>query len=84
MLSGPEMEGTTYRIAGNFGEVFNVVNWRFCGKSPKLNPPILFHILLLYVEALMITKLKIRQCILMTDSMLAKVSCYTVFEKYYC
>ena len=24
-----------YCIAGNFGEVFNLVNWRFCGKSPN-------------------------------------------------
>ena len=25
-----------YRIAGNFGEVFNLANWRFYGKSPNL------------------------------------------------
>ena len=27
-----------YRIAGNFGEVFNLANWRVCGKSPNLKP----------------------------------------------
>ena len=27
-----------YRIAGNFGKVFNLANWRFCGKSPNLKP----------------------------------------------
>ena len=40
----------------------------------------LFHTLLLYAEALVIAKFKIRQCILMTDSpnlMLTKVSHYT-------
>ncbi len=26
---------TEYRIVGNFGEVFNLVNWRFCRKSPN-------------------------------------------------
>ena len=26
-----------YLTAGNFGKVFNLVNWRFCGKSPKVN-----------------------------------------------
>ena len=25
-----------YRTAGNFGEVFNLANWRVCGKSPNL------------------------------------------------
>ena len=25
-----------YRIAGNFGEVFNLANWRVCGKLPNL------------------------------------------------
>ena len=29
---------SVYRIAGNFGMVFNLVNWRFCGKSPNLKP----------------------------------------------
>ena len=24
-----------YRIAGKFGEVFNLANWRACGKSPN-------------------------------------------------
>ena len=28
----------TYHIAGNFGEVFNLANWQFCGKSPNLKP----------------------------------------------
>ena len=28
-------ENHTYRIAGNFGEVFNLANWRFYGKSPN-------------------------------------------------
>ena len=45
------------------------------------NPPILFHTLSHYAEALAIAKFKIRQCIVMTDSpnlMLTKVSRYTV------
>ena len=45
------------------------------------NPPILFHTLSLYTEALAIAKFKIHQYILMTDSpnlMLTKVSHYTV------
>ena len=28
----------TYRIAGKFDEVFNLANWRICGKSPNLKP----------------------------------------------
>ena len=28
-----------YCIAGNFGKVFNLVNWGFYRKSPNLNPP---------------------------------------------
>ena len=45
---------STYR---NFGEVtFNLANWRFCGKSPNLNPPILFYALSLYAEELSIAK----------------------------
>ena len=61
-----------YRIAENFGKVFNLVNWRFCGKSLHL---------LHYAEALAIAKLKIHQCIRMTDLpnlILTKVSCYIV------
>ena len=27
-----------YCIARNFGEVFNLANWRFCGQSPNLKP----------------------------------------------
>ena len=27
-----ESEGWTYHIVGNFGEVFNLANWRFCRK----------------------------------------------------
>ena len=27
-----------YRITGNFDEVFNLANWRFCEKSPNLKP----------------------------------------------
>ena len=30
------LEGEKYRIVGNFGEVLNLANWRFCGKSPNL------------------------------------------------
>ena len=30
---------TVYRTARNFGEVFNLVNWRVYGKSPNLKPP---------------------------------------------
>ena len=59
--------------------------WRigdFADNRQIKNPPILFHTLLHYAEALAITKFKIRQRILMTDLpnlMLAKVSCYTVY-----
>ena len=57
--------------------------WRigdFAENRQIKNPPVLFHTLSHYVEA--IAKFKIRQCILMTDSpnlMLAKVSRYTVY-----
>ena len=27
-----------YHIEGNFGMVFNLANWQFCGKSPNLKP----------------------------------------------
>ena len=50
-------------------------------KKTNKKLPILFHTVLHYVEVLTIAKLKIGQCILMTDSpnlMLAKVSCYMV------
>ena len=33
---------TTYRIAGNFGEVFNLANWRFYGRSPNLKSAIFY------------------------------------------
>ena len=33
---------TKYRIAGNFGEVFNLANWRFYGKSPNLKSAIFY------------------------------------------
>ena len=33
---------TTYRIAGNFGEVFNLANLRFYGKSPNLKSAIFY------------------------------------------
>ena len=29
----------TYHIAGKFGEVFNLENWRICRKSPNLKLP---------------------------------------------
>ena len=32
----------TYCIAGNFGEVFNLANWRFYGKSPNLKSAIFY------------------------------------------
>ena len=69
----------TYRIAGNFGEVFNLVNWRFNGKSPNLKPYFIHYRSMRKRSRL--PNFKIRQCILMTDSpnlMLAKVSRYTV------
>ena len=69
----------SYRIMGNFGEVFYLVNWR--NRQIK-NLLILFHTLSHYVEALAIAKFKIRQYIRTTDSpnlMLAKVSRYTVY-----
>ena len=31
-----------YRIAANFGEVFNLVNWKFYGKSPTLESAIFY------------------------------------------
>ena len=31
-----------YRIAGNFGEVFNLVDWQFYGKSPNLKSAIFY------------------------------------------
>ena len=31
-----------YRIAGNFGEVFNLANWRFYGRSPNLKSAIFY------------------------------------------
>ena len=75
-----------YHIAENFGEIFNLANWRFSAKLPNLKPinKLLFHTLSLYVEVLAIAKFKIHQCIPMTDSpnlMLAKVSCYTVYHR---
>ena len=33
---------TDYRIAGNFGEVFNLANWRFYRKSPNLKSAIFY------------------------------------------
>ena len=32
------IQHTIIIIAGNFGEVFNLANWRFHGKSPIPNP----------------------------------------------
>ena len=31
-----------YRIVGNFGEVFNLANWRFYGRSPNLKSAIFY------------------------------------------
>ena len=31
-----------YRIAGNFGEVFNLANWQFSGKPPNLQSAIFY------------------------------------------
>ena len=31
-----------YHIAGNFGEVFNLVNWLFYGESPNIKSAILY------------------------------------------
>ena len=69
-LKGVKEHLSTHCIVGNFGEVLNLANWQLCRKSPNLKPPILFHTLLHYVEALVITKFKICQCIWMTDSLI--------------
>ena len=50
---------------------FNLANWQLIA--------ILFHALSHNAEALAITKFKIRQCILMTGLMLAKVSPHRAF-----
>ena len=79
-------EALSYCIAGNFGKVFNLANWRFCGKSPNLKPANIISYTVDYAEALAIAKFKIHQCILKTDSpnlMLAKVSRYTVCDMCY-
>ena len=34
---------TIYRIEGNVGEVFNLANWQFYGKSPNLKNAIIFY-----------------------------------------
>ena len=31
-----------HNIAGNFGEVFNLANWQFYGKSPNLKSTIFY------------------------------------------
>ena len=78
-----------YPIAGNFGEVFNLTNWQFYGKSPNSISAI-FHSdeICRYVYVLPVTgvyhvaKFKTQQFVLGTDSpnlMLAKVSRYTVY-----
>ena len=39
MKSGAQVDIQTkvhISIAGNFGEIFNLANWRFCRKSPNL------------------------------------------------
>ena len=67
-----------YCIAGNFGEVFNLVNWRFYGKSPNLKSAIFYSDIPGICHA---AKFKTRQFVPGTDSpnlMLAKVSRYTV------
>ena len=62
-----------YRIAGNFGKVFNLANWRFYERSPNLK---------IHTGICHVAKFKNRQIVLGTDSpnlMLAKVSRYTVY-----
>ena len=49
-----------------------MASWRICGKSPNLNPANITSCTIAlshYAEALTIAKFKIRQCILMTDSL---------------
>ena len=36
VCKGKELVSMTIRIAGNFGEVFNLANWQIYGKSPNL------------------------------------------------
>ena len=63
------------------GKVFKLVNWRFCRKLPNFKTRKYIPTLLHYAEVLTITKFKLRQCIMKTDSpnlMLTKVSRYTV------
>ena len=38
LILKPQWFLMTYRIAVNFGEVFNLANWRFYRKSPNLKP----------------------------------------------
>ena len=74
-----------YRITGNFGEIFNLAIWWFCGKLPNLKSANIISYTIaisLYAQALAIAKFKICQCILMTDLpnlMLTKVFHYTVY-----
>ena len=50
---------TTYRIVGNFGEVFNLANWRFCGKLPNLKPANIISYTVALCGVLAIAKFKI-------------------------
>ena len=77
------MTNLVYRIAGNFGKVFNLVIWRFCGrKIAKFKTHQYLNNAYAHALAMCrIAKFKIHQCVLGNDSpnlMLAKVSRYTV------
>ena len=52
---------TAYRTAGNFGEVFNLANWRILEKSPNLKSAnIIVNACAQMRHSIKITKLKIR------------------------
>ena len=57
-----------YRIAGNFGKVFNLANWQFCGKSPNLKPANIISYTIVLCGSARNRQILICLCILMTDS----------------
>ena len=64
---------TTYRIVGNFGEVFNLVISPLYKSANNI-----FHVYDVMTSSA-VAKFNIRQYVLGSDSLLAKVSRYTVF-----
>ena len=70
-----------YHIAGNFGEVFNLANWRVIAKFKARQ--ILQDSVIRTRSVSVVAKFKTRQHVLKTDLpnlMLAKFSCYTVYH----